>query len=433
MTRVVFALSPGLHLLDLAGPAQVFAGAADLGHGYRLDYVADTSEVTSAQGVTLRATTELPELSGDDLVMVPGWRSPVPDGPPRFGAALVEWIGDHHRHGGTVASICSGAFALGRMGLLDGRRCTTHHSLVGDLAARFPRATVVPDVLFVADDRVVTSAGIASGIDLALHLVASRHGPASAARVARSMVVYGRRNGDAPQHSVMLRHRKHLSDVVHRAQDLIDASFIRPLPLDRLAGAVGVSPRTLTRLFRDRIGTTPLRYQQALRLERAEYLIGQGSTVESAARAVGFADARMLRRLRGRTGRPGRDREAVEGSRRGDRSGGQGEDADRSSPLDGAERLSGGSDIAGTASSIRPRPAVARPGRPRRDRGRSRLAGFRGVPRGTRWPTTVHLAVRVIGRPGTTATFDQSDPYPGESERTGPADPRRPRRSVRRA
>ena len=119
-----------------------------------------------------------------------------------------------------MASVCSGADALGRAGLLDGRRCTTHHDLQDELARRYPRATVVRDVLYVVDDRVVTSAGIASGIDLALHLVAVRHGPAAAARVAREMVVYARRNGDEPQASAMLRHRAHLSDVVHRVQDL---------------------------------------------------------------------------------------------------------------------------------------------------------------------------------------------------------------------
>jgi transcriptional regulator GlxA family with amidase domain len=97
------------------------------------------------------------------------------------------------------------------------------------------------------------------------------------------------------------RYRSHLDETVHRAQDLLDARFDEPLPLSDLAAAVGVSERTLTRLFaRANDGLTPLRYQQMLRLERAEHLIGHGATVESAARAVGFEDARMLRRLRAR-------------------------------------------------------------------------------------------------------------------------------------
>jgi transcriptional regulator GlxA family with amidase domain len=112
------------------------------------------------------------------------------------------------------------------------------------------------------------------------------------------MVIYTRRNGTAAQESAMLRHRVHLSDQVHRAQELIDARFDSPLRLSELARAVGVSERTLTRGFTRATGLTPLRYQQTLRVERAEALITQGSTVESAARSVGFEDARMLRRLR---------------------------------------------------------------------------------------------------------------------------------------
>ena len=196
--------------------------------------------------------------------------------------------------------MCAGADALGRAGLLDGRRCTTHHDLQEELALRYPRAEVVRDVLYVVDGRVVTSAGIASGIDLALHLVAVRHGAAAAARVAREMVVYCRRNGDDQQASAMLRHRGHLHDVVHRAQDIIDARFAEPLPLLVLARECGVSDRTLTRTFVRATGLTPLRYQQLLRTERAAHLIDAGETVEAAARASGFADARMLRRLRAR-------------------------------------------------------------------------------------------------------------------------------------
>ncbi|WP_046727033.1 GlxA family transcriptional regulator [Streptomyces humi] len=301
MNHIVFLLVPGVHLLDLAGPAQVFATAADFGYPCTLSYVAEQPLVTTAQGLPLVARCDWPELGPEDLIVVPGWRARTLAGGPAPGPAALRSLRDHHARGGTVASVCAGAEALGRAGLLDGRRCTTHHDVQDELARRYPRATVVPDVLYTADDRVVTSAGIASGIDLALHLVATRHGPAVAAQVARDMVVYARRNGHEPQASAMLRHRSHLDDTVHRAQDLLDARFDQPLPLSALAAAVGVSERTLTRLFtRATGGLTPLRYQQTLRVERAEHLIGHGATVDAAARAVGFEDPRMLRRLRSR-------------------------------------------------------------------------------------------------------------------------------------
>ncbi|MCW8381836.1 GlxA family transcriptional regulator [Streptomyces justiciae] len=300
MSHVVFFLVPGVHLLDLAGPAQVFSTAADFGHPYTLTYVAERTEVPTAQGVPLVAGLDWPELGPEDLVVVPGWRAVTLADSPEIGAPALRALRDHHARGGTVASVCAAAEALGRAGLLKGRRCTTHHDVQDELARRHPGATVVRDVLFTADDRVITSAGIASGIDLALHLVAGRHGPAVAAKVARDMVVYARRNGHDAQSSAMFRHRSHLDDTVHHVQDLIDARFDHPLPLPTLASAVGVSERTLTRLFTRATGLTPLRYQQTLRLERAQHLISHGATLEAAARSVGFEDARMLRRLRAR-------------------------------------------------------------------------------------------------------------------------------------
>jgi transcriptional regulator GlxA family with amidase domain len=302
MPKVVFLLASRLrlHLLDLAGPAQAFFTAADHGYPYTLHYVAERPEIETAQGAILRAETRWPELDADDLIAVPGWRSPGLGSSAPFTEESLRVLTRHHARGGLVASICSGAQALGEAGLLDGRRCTTHHELQDELAARYPRATVVRDVVYMVDGRVATSAGIASGIDLALHLIAVRHGPAAAARVGRAMVVYARRNGDEQQASAMLRYRWHMSDVAHRAQDHIESRFTDPLPLSGVAAACSVSQRTLTRRFAEATGMTPLRYQQILRLERAEHLIGHGATVEAAARAVGFQDARMLRRLRGR-------------------------------------------------------------------------------------------------------------------------------------
>lgn len=300
--KVIFLLIPGLHLLDLSGPAQVFSTAEDDGLGYELRYYGEQEDIVSAQGVRLRAETDWPGAGPEDLILVPGWRSPMLKGGPRPGRELLARLVGHHAAGGTVASVCSGADVLGQAGLLDGRRCTTHHDLQDELAERYPRARVERDVVYVRDGPVVTSAGIASGIDLALHLVAERHGPAAAARVAREMVVYARRSGEESQDSAMLRHRWHLRDAVHRAQDRIDAAYTEPLRLADLARAGGVSERTLTRQFVESTGMTPLRYQQTLRLERAEHLLGHGATMEAAARAVGFADARMLRRLRSRDG-----------------------------------------------------------------------------------------------------------------------------------
>lgn len=298
--RTVFLLLPGVHLLDIAGPAQVLSTAAEHGMGFEVGFIAESGVVVSAQGLSLTATTQWPDLTANDLIIVPGWRGATVSRAIPARATTLAALAAHHSRGGTVGSICVGADALGRAGLLDGRECTTHHEFQDELARRYPAAEVVRDVLFTVDDRVITSAGVASGIDLALHLVESRHGTAAAARVARELVLYARRNGDATQHSVLLQHRAHLNDVVHRAQDIIERDFRKPLPLTELAHAAAVSTRTLTRAFTHATGMTPLRYQQALRLEHAEQLITAGASVETASRLSGFGDPRMLRRLRQR-------------------------------------------------------------------------------------------------------------------------------------
>jgi transcriptional regulator GlxA family with amidase domain len=295
---VVFVVPDCVHLLDLGGPAQAFTTANDHGGAYRLVYVGAGAAVTSHQGLPLALDLDWPRLTQRDLVLLPGRR--VGTSPPHrwIDAGSADRVRQHHRAGGRVASVCSGAFALAETGLLDGRRATTHHEIQVDLARQFPAVHVVGDVLYVVDGTLASSAGIASGIDLALRLIGDDHGPAIAARVARSLVVPTRRNGSAPQASVMLQHRDHLVDAVHRVQDVLDTRFTEPLPLHRLARIGGVSERTLTRLFAAATGTTPNRYQQQLRVEQAEQLIEQGWTLEATARSVGFSDARMLRRLR---------------------------------------------------------------------------------------------------------------------------------------
>ncbi|WP_067479253.1 GlxA family transcriptional regulator [Actinomadura hibisca] len=296
MTRVAFLLVPRVHLLELAGPAQVFTAADDLGYPHALHYVSEERQVATVQGLPVSAELTWPELDADDLIVVPGWR-----GPARIpGDGTLRRLRDHHAGGGTVVGVCAGADALGRAGLLDGRRCTTLHTVQDELARLYPEARVQRDVLYVEDDRVVTSAGVASGLDVALHLVNKRHGPYAAGQVARAMVVHARRSGSEDQVSVLLRRRSHTDETVHRLQDLIESRFTEPLPLRALAATAQCSERTVTRLFRQATGLTPLGYQTALRMEQAAHLLDQGATMEAAAHEVGFQDARTLRRLRAR-------------------------------------------------------------------------------------------------------------------------------------
>ena len=226
---VLFVVPPGVHLLDVAGPAQVFHTAQELGAPYDLHFVGQDARVASAQGMTIGDLAQIDEVTppaSKDLVIVCGAQTTA-DGkvgtPEAFQSeALGQWLRDSYAAGATVASVCSAALALIEAGLLHEKQCTTHWRLFEYVRSRYPSVQVQQDVLFVEDAGIITSAGVASGVDMALHLVNRDCGPQLAARVAQAMVVYMRRSGAADQRSVYLKYREHLHLGVHVAQDFFD-------------------------------------------------------------------------------------------------------------------------------------------------------------------------------------------------------------------
>lgn len=294
---MIFAAFAGCEILDLAGPLQAFDEANGLGGSYATETRAAAEAVVTAQGVRLSGLAPLGAVSAGDLVIVPGFRLGPRAGPPRPMVPLVRWLRDAAVAGARICSVCTGAFALGWAGLLDGRQCTTHWKRVGELQRDFPRARVLGDRLFV-EDGVLTSAGIASGIDMALALIEGHHGPLVTARVAREMVVYLRRPGGDRQASVYLDFRTHLDSGVHAVQDHLIAHPEGQESLAELAMIGRTSARTLSRSFRAATGISVHAYRTRVRLERARGLLADpGLTLEAIAGRCGFADARQLRRL----------------------------------------------------------------------------------------------------------------------------------------
>ncbi len=293
--RVLVLLLPDVHLQDMAGPVQVVYEASQLGGAYQLSYCAARPQVRSAQGLLLSDLQPLPLPRRGDLVLVPGISSDKLD---RLEHVPAAWLRQAHEAGARIASVCSGAFALGRAGLLDGRRCTTHWKVTERLRAEYPRARVIENRLFVEDGGVITSAGVASGIDMALALVEEDHGPIVVSRVAREMVVYLRRNGDQEQRSVYLDHRTHLHPGVHRVQDWLVAHPEKKPELAQLARIAALSPRHLARVFRGATGITPKQFAAKVKVQVAGDLLGDPQrTVEAIAESCGFEDARQLRRI----------------------------------------------------------------------------------------------------------------------------------------
>ncbi|HKH44263.1 MAG TPA: helix-turn-helix domain-containing protein [Thermoanaerobaculia bacterium] len=293
--RVTFLLLPDLEILDLAGPLQAFDEARRAGADLRVHLCSPQPRLRTDQGLWLAELEPLPEPAAGYLVVVPGLRFAAVESVP---APVLAWLREAHEMGAQLASICTGAFVLGRAGLLKGRQCTTHWSRVDDLQRRFPTARVLENRLFVHDGPVTTSAGIASGIDMALALLDRRFGPLLVAAVAREMVVYLRRDGSHRQQSVYLDYRTHLHPGVHRVQDWLVANPAERANLSDLARLAALSPRHLTRMFRQATGVSVQEFTMRLRLELARGLLHDpGLTVDGVAARCGFGSARQLRRL----------------------------------------------------------------------------------------------------------------------------------------
>jgi transcriptional regulator GlxA family with amidase domain len=302
ITEVCFVLPPALVLLDFAGAADAFRIAASLGLPVRLRMlasVADGETTSTALGVGLAGVEPLPAQLGDHtLIMVcgaTGSGEQVLSSP--ASTALIAWLRRHGGNGRPLACVCSGALMAAAAGLLDGRRCTTHHSLLDDLRRLAPGAEVLDSRVFVEDGDVYTSAGITAGIDLALHLIARLGSPRMAAAVAREMAVYVRRAAGDPALSPWLEGRNHMNMAIHRVQDALVQAPEQDWPLARLADIGHLSVRSLTRHFREASGMSVNRYHAGLRLLLARQSLAAGDTMERAAERAGVGSARQLRRL----------------------------------------------------------------------------------------------------------------------------------------
>jgi transcriptional regulator GlxA family with amidase domain len=254
--------------------------------------------IQGEMGLQLIAPYRLDRLADADLVIVSALTREY-----RPGAELVAALKACLERGGRVVSLCTGVFVLARAGLLDGRRATVHWRDAELLAAEFPRIEVVPDVLFVEDGPIATSAGTAAGIDLCLHLVRSAHGPAVANGIARRMVVPPQREGGQAQYvrtPVAAVECRTLAPVL----DWATRHLAEELSVPVLAGRAAMSTRSFARRFKDETGTTPHHWVLAQRVALAEELLEAGDLpVEEVARRCGFGSATMLRhhfgRLRG--------------------------------------------------------------------------------------------------------------------------------------
>jgi transcriptional regulator GlxA family with amidase domain len=210
--------------------------------------------------------------------------------------ALVEALKAVSGRTRRLASVCTGSFILAQAGLLDGRCATTHWRHTGRLARAFPGVSVEPDAIFVRDGHVFTSAGVSSGIDLALALVEMDYGADLVREVARALVVYLKRSGGQSQFSVMIEADPPPDSPLKAAADAIAADPAADHSVKKLAARAALSTRQLTRLFQSELGMTPARYVERVRIDLARAALEGGRTVTEAARLAGFGSTETLRR-----------------------------------------------------------------------------------------------------------------------------------------
>ncbi len=277
---VWLVLTPNVLMLDYAAPAEALRMARDMGAKMVLHTCAPQPSITTTLDVGLTGLEPLPTvLPLNSLVLVVGTGNEEEDLATPAARAVVRWLQSAPLADTRLASICSGALLLAQSGCLAGHRCTTHHNLLDALQATEPTAQVEADRLFVDDGRVLTSAGITTGVDLALYIVEQYAGPELAARVARRLVMYQRRAPQDPQVSPWLAWRNHMHPAVHRAQDALSRDPARLWSLPDLAAEAHVSPRHLSRLFAYHAGIGVVAYQQQLRIARAKELLAAVPTL----------------------------------------------------------------------------------------------------------------------------------------------------------
>jgi transcriptional regulator GlxA family with amidase domain len=295
---VAIVIYEGIQALDVAGPMDVFSEAntfLDDGERYETFLIAaHRNPLRASNGIKLVADLTLEEAKGGfDIVLVAGAPTP-PEGEPD--PQLLQWVEELPWRSSVYGSICTGAFILGYAGLLDDRRVTTHWQDAPALAAKFPKAKVEPDLIYVRDGRLITAAGVTAGIDLGLALVGQRHGAETALKVAKRLVVLAQRQGGQSQFSPYLTAPADPLSPVARIQDHVMANIGNRHTLETLAAVVGMSPRNLARHFVQTTGITPHEFIERARVDAARMMLeGSDRPLKAVAFDCGFGSADRMR------------------------------------------------------------------------------------------------------------------------------------------
>lgn len=292
MPHVSMVLTPGFQFLALGVQAAFELANAVKGEPYYTLSIAslDGGPVVSSSGFAV-PTVPLADVGPVDTLLVLAGLVP----PPQQEEATLDQLRAVARGSRRVAGLCTGAFLLGQMGLLDGRRATTHWAYARQMRDAFPDVRVEEDRIFINEGSVWTSAGLTAGLDLAVALIEKDLGREMAGAIARRLVMHHRRAGGQSQHSELLELAPS-SDRIQKALIFAKAHLTNPLTVDELADVAALSPRQFARAFRAETGQTPAKAVEHIRLEAARLMLEESRhPMDQIARESGFVDLRRMR------------------------------------------------------------------------------------------------------------------------------------------
>jgi transcriptional regulator GlxA family with amidase domain len=301
MKKIAFIIPPTVELLDLAGPVQVFTEAKFYGFELEIEFYLYQKNPVSTCGLTFGkiASYTKAKLKPGDFVFIPGMdQHYIRSSSFQKEKEFFAWLAACAAQKINVCSVCNGAFALGKAALLNDMECTTHWRRVKELQQQFPKTHVLADVFYVKNKNVCTSAGISAGIDLALSILQDIAGVEFTHRVARGLVVYCRGNGSRKRRASYLDFRNHINMKIHDVQDYLLDHMSGDTAITKLASIADMSPRNLTRVFKETTGTTVNEYFTQIRIDKARELIRDSkNTMRSIAATCGFKTERQLQRI----------------------------------------------------------------------------------------------------------------------------------------
>jgi transcriptional regulator GlxA family with amidase domain len=299
--QILFVIPPNANLFDFAGAVQVFHEASEQGVKLELKFCSFEAKIKTATNIPLGKIDSYKKQKiskGDYIFIVSADIHYLLSPKLKLEKEFLIWLVNSYNLGANICSLCNGAFILGKTKLLDGKNCTTHWKRTAELQKQFPLAKVHENIIYVEDDRIITSAGATSGVDVALFILSKLTDDYFTYKISRELVIYNRRNGSSPQQNNLLNYRNHVHVGIHKVQDWLNTSLDKKINIPYLAEIAMMSERNFTRMFKKETQLTVNEYITLLRKEKINDLLKKPDlSREQIAKLCGLKSVRHLSRI----------------------------------------------------------------------------------------------------------------------------------------